>query len=306
MIDIVCPACHGRLLDVTEGGEQCGDCGARFPARAQVPALVSDEEWSEISARMKDAGGETEQYLSARRSFMMSMYYDWWVERMLAKLPGGARGPILELMSGGAEICRRLPPEAGEAVAVDLNARFLEKADRELRSAGNNGVKCVCGNAAKIPLPGNSVRAVMIQGGLHHARPLLSKILAEIRRVLQPGGYLVCSEPANDCRLIRRIRRWSYSRSGHQGKDAGEDGFTREELGGVLAAAGLTLQTYHLFGFVAYPLMGNADLLPLLSKSRSAGLGRILLATDGALSRIPIVRRMAWASIFRAIKEEMT
>jgi hypothetical protein len=52
--------------------------------------------------------------------------------------------------------------------------------------------------------------------------------------------------------------------------------------------------------------MGNADLLPLLSKSRSAGLGRILLATDGALSRIPIVRRMAWASIFRAIKEEMT
>ena len=55
-----------------------------------------------------------------------------------------------------------------------------------------------------------------------------------------------------------------------------------------------------MFGFVAYPLMGNTDLLPLLEHVRSRSLGRALLWLDAALERAPLIRRLGWASLFSA------
>jgi SAM-dependent methyltransferase len=146
------------------------------------------------------------------------------------------------------------------------------------------------------------VGAVLIQGGLHHARPLLTAILSEVRRVLRPGGVLVASEPANDHFLTRAVRRWQYARSALQGHDPDEDGFTRRELQGALSACGLRLTSYRIFGYLAYPLLGNTDLLPLLAKVRWRGLGYALLGLDWALERLPLVRRMGWASLFTAAR----
>jgi SAM-dependent methyltransferase len=131
---------------------------------------------------------------------------------------------------------------------------------------------------------------------------MLTETLEEIARVLAPGGVLVASEPANDHWLIRRIRRWQYARSAQQGDDEEEDGFTREELASGLAAAGLRLRTYQVFGYIAYPLMGNTDLLPLLARSRRAWLGRALVRLDTAVESVPVLRRMGFASIFTATR----
>jgi hypothetical protein len=70
----------------------------------------------------------------------------------------------------------------------------------------------------------------------------------------------------------------------------------------ALRAAGLRLERYQRCGFVAYPLIGNTDLLPVLATSRARWLGASLLALDRVLERVPIVGRMGWISIFRARK----
>lgn len=300
----VCPACHGGLESDSAGGEACSSCGAAWPKRAEVPVYLTDEEWRESVEHLEREREANDAYQRARRgSPMARRYYDAWVGRMLAGLPEGA-GPIVEPMCGGAEICRRLPEGLLPAFAIDLDAPMVERAARDLGCPGGRGERIVlaCGSAARLPLADGSAGAVVIQGGLHHARPLLPKVLREIARVLRPGGLLVASEPANDNPVIRRIRAWQYRSSRFQGNDLEEEGFTREELAEALAAAGLRLERYERFGFVAYPLMGNVDLVPLLARSDSKALARTLLGLDALLERIPVVRSFAWASLFRAVK----
>jgi SAM-dependent methyltransferase len=264
-----------------------------------VDIFVTDEELKALRGNHEPHTLFDEAYHRIRRfSPLTVMYYDAWVERLLGELPS-TKGVLLELMCGGGEVSRRLGTRFSEVFAVDLDMPALEGLARDQLE---RRVRPACANAACLPFPNGAVDAVAIIGGLHHSRPMLPSVLAEIARVLRPGGALVASEPANDHWLTRSIRHWQYRRSAIQGHDEGEDGFTANELRVAMDEAGLRLEEYQLFGFVAYPLMGNADLLPLLAASRSLWLGRALLSLDRALEHAPLIRNLAWASLFRAVK----
>jgi ubiquinone/menaquinone biosynthesis C-methylase UbiE len=266
--------------------------------------LLSEEEWERSQARAEDEKRSAESYYGARAiSPLNIMYYDHWVSSMLHEIPKGCKGPLVELMCGRAEISRRLPPRFQTALAMDWNTCVVEQAARDLARVGEKRVTVVCGTVRRLPLPDETAGVVMVQGGLHHVRAFLSEVLAEVARVLRPHGVLIAAEPANDHWLTRRIRHWQYSRSRALGNDPDEGGFTEPELREALAQHGLRLERYRFSGFVAYPLMGNTDLVPLLARIRSRALGRALLALDWFLEHIPFLRRMAWTSIFRAIKD---
>jgi SAM-dependent methyltransferase len=300
-LSLVCPNCHGALDAGTDPARCCRACGAEFPARAAVPVLLSEREWLDCRAHLDAEARARAAYASARRtSPMMQRYFDWWIGRMLGEIPTDLEGPFVELMCGGAEVCRRLPARFTAAVALDLDVDMVEQAARDLAMEGR--VTLVCGTAARIPLPDACTPVVVVQGALHHARPVLAEVLREMHRILQPGGVLVGSEPANDHPLTRRVREWQYRHSTMQGHDPDEEGFDRAELDRLFDAAGLRLDRYRQFGFIAYPLMGNTDMVPVLRRVRSSGLGTALLAIDTLLERVPGVRRLAWASLFRAFK----
>ena len=296
----VCPDCRGRLEREAGGGLACAACRNAFPKRsAAVDVLLSEPEWN-AAVRMNASKKEAlDLYLPARRFPLAGLYYDWWAARMWAKVPAGA-GEVLELMCGGLELASRMPATIRKVIGLDLNARLLESALGEIDAAKRSRIELVCGTASRIPLASSSVDAVLVMGGFHHVRPIMPEVLGEIRRVLKPGGRLVASEPANDHWLNRAVRRWQYRTSPLQGKDEGEDGFTRQELGGILAANGLELGDYDLFGFIAYPLLGNMDLLPALARSRNGRLGRWLIGLDEWIEKTPLLRRMAWANLFTA------
>lgn len=284
-------------------GFRCEACRAKYPPRAGVPVLLNDEEWRACQAYLERERAANEQYDLVRRTVPLTlMYYDAWIARMLAEIPPTLGGPLVELMCGGAEICRRLPARFPSAFALDINVTMVEQAARDLQRVGAKPVTVVCGTAARLPLPDACTEIVIVQGALHHARPLLSQVLSEITRILKPNGVFIGSEPANDHPLIRGIRHWQYRHSHLQGNDPDEDGFSRPELADRFAAAGLSLDRYQRFGFIAYPLMGNTDILPVLSRSRSTTLGRGLLALDRLLEHVPVIRGLAWASLFRAFK----
>jgi ubiquinone/menaquinone biosynthesis C-methylase UbiE len=300
-IEVVCPLCRKALVQQLSGSLACANCSATFPLRTNVPILVAAEEYGKVVKKLKATRNVWERYSNARRqSTLTMMYYDWWVSRMFAEIPSNYRGPLLELMAGGGEISRRLPDRFEGAVALDLNVFMTERAAQDLEASGEHRVKFLCGSVSRLPFRSGSVPLAMIQGGLHHVRPILDDALREISRVLAPGGLLIASEPANDHPIIRWIRRWQYAHSTQQGGD--EDGFTKTEIASRFSSVGLQLVDYHLFGFIAYPLMGNTDLLPLLAKCSSKWLGRLLLLIDQLIERIPIGRRIAFASIITASK----
>jgi SAM-dependent methyltransferase len=304
LICLVCPRCHETLTAADGNGWRCSACDALYPRRAEVDVFLTDDEWHACRAHQLAEQPILERYETARRTVpVMIAYYDWWVSRLLAEIPDTARGPLVELMCGGAEVCRRLPSRFAAAFALDLNVASVERAARELRENGDRRVRLVCGTAAHVPLPDTCTDAVIIQGALHHARPQLPQILSEVARLLKPKGVFVGSEPANDHWLTRAIRHWQYRHSHMQGNDPDEDGFSREDLAAVFRQAGLRLDRYEQFGFVAYPLMGNADMVPWLAAPRWLWLRRPLMALDALLERVPLVRRLAWASLFRAVKD---
>jgi SAM-dependent methyltransferase len=301
---VACPHCHHRLVQSqSAGGLVCCGCATAFPRRAEVEVFLSESAWQEVVRRVEQEYEANTLYRRARRQSPLNVqYYDDWVRRLWSLVPQQLRFFVLELMCGEAECGRRLPRDLGVYLGIDLNVRLVEEAARFLRQEEDPRFQVVCGSADQLPLPDASVGAILIQGGLHHARPFLSRILAEAARVLVPNGVLVASEPANDAWLIRTLRHWQYRHSKLQGHDPDEDGFTRNEIGTALAEHGLRLDTYRPFGYVAYPLMGNTDLLPLLARRRSRFLGQALLALDRCLESCPGLRRLSWASLFRASK----
>lgn len=88
---------------------------------------------------------------------------------------------------------RRVVP-SGRAVGLDLLDEMCERARGHAREAGVDGwSEFVRGEMENIPLPNDSVD-VVVSNGVINLSPRKSRVLAEIRRVLKPGGRLCVAD----------------------------------------------------------------------------------------------------------------
>ncbi len=83
---------------------------------------------------------------------------------------------------------RRVGP-AGKVVGVDLCPEMIDKARRNAALLGLANVTFVQGQIEKLPLPDASVD-VVISNGVFNLCPDKPAVLAEVARVIRPGGRL--------------------------------------------------------------------------------------------------------------------
>lgn len=105
----------------------------------------------------------------------------------------GAR--VLELGCGAARMTRQLARElgAGHIIATEVDRIQHEQ---NLMIEALDRVEFVLGGAQAIDLPAESIDLVIMLKSLHHVPvELMHKALAEIHRVLRPGGLAYLSEP---------------------------------------------------------------------------------------------------------------
>jgi SAM-dependent methyltransferase len=138
---------------------------------------------------------------------------------------------VLELGPGpGAftvEAARRVGPE-GRLIAVDIQPEMIARVEARVRAAGLDNVETHARGAYDLPLEDDSVDRAFLVTVLPEI-PDQARALAELRRVLKPGGVLSISEEFTDpdyrfpCETLRTVEaagfyweqrygnRWSYT-----------------------------------------------------------------------------------------------
>jgi SAM-dependent methyltransferase len=197
-------------------------------------------------------------------------------------------------MSGSCELARVARGAVGKLYAMDISRRILlyQSTPQDVQPIAK-----VCADARLIPCADNTFDAVFIRGGLHHVPDAIATVLEEIRRILKPGGWLVCAEPVDDNPAIRLVRNLLHVLSPQF--DPEERGLRQRELKTLFAQAGFTNIEVSPFGYVGYTLIGNVDVLPLFRNLRNRQIIKTLIEVDQISPSIPLWKHLALARIIR-------
>jgi len=118
-----------------------------------------------------------------------------WKRDFIAALRPSPDKTLLDVAGGTGDIAFLWREKGGgPAIVCDFNAEMLAVGrDRAIDRALVEGIEWVCGNAQNLPLPDRSVDAVTIAFGLRNVTDKPAA-LADMRRVLKPGGKFQCLE----------------------------------------------------------------------------------------------------------------
>ncbi len=123
---------------------------------------------------------------SAYMNLLRSKYtFDRWVDRLAGKR-------ILDLGCGHGNTSRRLAAEHCSVIGLDLSMQFVCRTRERVGNYDMAG--WIQGDAESLPLLDGALDAVVSFGTLHHL-PHPQQAIAEISRVLRPGGWLLALEP---------------------------------------------------------------------------------------------------------------
>ncbi|MCX7167398.1 MAG: class I SAM-dependent methyltransferase [Rhodocyclales bacterium] len=111
-----------------------------------------------------------------------------WKRKLAARVTD-VSGIIVDLAGGTGDVARLLADGRRRVVICDPSLPMMEAG----RGRGSAGMTWLAGEAEKLPFADASVDLLTIAFGLRNATHL-QLALAEIRRVLKPGGRFVCLE----------------------------------------------------------------------------------------------------------------
>ncbi|GAB6067721.1 hypothetical protein JCM13664_10390 [Methylothermus subterraneus] len=126
------------------------------------------------------------------------------IDRLLA---GTSRGTLLEIGCGTGIHLLALAPKFQRRVGIDLSPAMIERARTLCRNRGWTGIELFVSSAETLSgVQDASVDVALMVGVLEHV-PDKRAAFGQLRRVLKPGGALICLTPNANFFWYRRPHR---------------------------------------------------------------------------------------------------
>ncbi len=191
--DVCRNARAGRFYSAEEHGSLLRD-----PPRVTRAALRPVDHLDSMRASRRTWNADADAYQAEHGTFLGAAEFVWCPEGLTEGQAGllatvrGAR--VLELGCGAASCARWLRAHGAEVVGLDLSERMLAHA-RSGAAGTEIDVPLVQADAAALPLRSRSFETVCSAFGAIPFVADLESVLAEVRRVLRPGGQWVFAVP---------------------------------------------------------------------------------------------------------------
>jgi SAM-dependent methyltransferase len=188
-------------------------------------------------------------------------------------LVGTGPGDILDAGMGPGRLCAALAERGWRVSGVDVAAEMVELARERLPEARDRLLRA---EMDSLPFPDESFDAVVATGSLEYAGP--ARALAELARVLRPGGAAVVSYPNPftiygmwKTQVVYRSARALRGRARSAEAPRGAGAITPERFAALLRSTGLEPGGHR---FTSYLLIPSP--LDLLLPALAEGVGRRL------------------------------
>jgi ubiquinone/menaquinone biosynthesis C-methylase UbiE/uncharacterized protein YbaR (Trm112 family) len=290
-----CPDCGGRL----EGREQelaCGSCNRLYAEQDGIPTMIgarSTINAAEVATQDEVSAG----YVDARYQRDHSLRYHQSVLARMTAAPR-PRGRVLDNGCGPGLLMAHLSEhhrDVEQLVGVDVSPGMLREA-RAVVGTQDEEVYLFQADACRLPFEDAAFDIVYARGLLHHL-PDPTQGVAEIERVLKPGGSVVILEPNKN--LISALPRVIARRGKHF--DSDHKNFRAGYLHQIVSDS-LTVRRTSFFGYIAYFILGFPDILDFGRFLPMRYVAPALMALDGFLARIPGLRRLGWGIVIVATR----
>jgi demethylmenaquinone methyltransferase/2-methoxy-6-polyprenyl-1,4-benzoquinol methylase len=113
-------------------------------------------------------------------------------KRRLRSCCADVTGIVVDLAGGTGDVAQLLADPQRTVIVVDPSLEMMN-VGQKVGSQGTANLRWLAGEAEALPLPNNSVDLLTISFGIRNVTQL-SVALAEIHRVLKPGGRFICLE----------------------------------------------------------------------------------------------------------------
>jgi phosphatidylethanolamine/phosphatidyl-N-methylethanolamine N-methyltransferase len=160
------------------------------------------------------------------------------IPRMLELTVASVRGArrVLEVGAGTGVITMAIAPVVEELVATDYAATMVTMVHRRARLGAFQHIRCEQADVHALPYDDGWFGAV-VAGNILHLVPDLPRALAELRRVLAPGGKLVAPTFCHDETVLSWLLSRALALSGFPGRRR----FTSRSLAAALERAGFRI-----------------------------------------------------------------
>lgn len=179
---LACPACGGRLVEVTQPARLCcGACGASYAVEKGVPILLTG-----ASQRLLSSGQAPVGPPPGPR---------WFSGRLADRMRARGRTGRGEDRRQSARLASFVRAGGDGGLLVDLGSGSRRLADHVLTvDVGPFPEVDVVGDGHRLPFRNDSVARIVCTGVLEHVN-FPDRVVAEMVRVLRPGGRAFVAVP---------------------------------------------------------------------------------------------------------------